>query len=125
MLWKDVLAETLKPQDKLGSVIDVYLALGEILEARQKLTEGKFFELKEFDKALLHGMYTLGFMPFWNSHGAGLRPLFLQAMASDSKNTIPNFFIEAIPYALTIAMPLRQNEYSEIREMVRAKFTKE
>ena len=125
MLWKDVLAETLKPQEKLGSVIDVYIALGEILEARQKLVEGKFFSKEEFDKALLHGMYTLGFMPFWNSHGAGLRPLFLQALAAENKNTIPNFFIEAIPYALTIAMPLRQSEYSEIREMVRSKFTKE
>lgn len=125
MLWKDVLAETLKPQEKLGSVIDVYLAIGEILESRQKVVDGKYFTKEDFDKAVLHGMYTLGFMPFWNSHGAGLRPLFLQAISSNTKNTIPDFFIEAIPYALTIAMPLRQAEYAEIREMVRAKFTKE
>lgn len=125
MHWKDVIADTLKPEDKLASVIDTYLAVGEILEMRQKLVDGKYFSKEDFDKAVLHGMYTLGFMPFWNAHGAGLRPLFLQAIGSDSKTTTQDFFIEAIPYALTIAMPLRQSEYSDIREMVRGKFKKE
>ena len=124
MQWRDVLADTLTPKEQLGSVIDVYLALGEILEQRQKLSEGKYFERIDFDKSILHAMYTLGFMPFWNAHGAGIRPIFMQAILSEDKDTIQNFFIEAIPYALTIAMPLRQREYGEIREMVRSKFIK-
>jgi hypothetical protein len=124
MNWKDVIAEVLVPSDKMSSVIDTYLALGEILEHRQKVADGKYFERKDFDKAILHSMFTLGFLPFWNAHGAGLRPLFIQAMLSEDKHSIQNFFIDAIPYALTIAMPLRQSEYGEIREMVRGKFTK-
>jgi hypothetical protein len=124
MHWKDVVAEMLEPKDKLGSVIDCYLAIGEVLEQRAKIAEGKYFELAEYDKVILHSMFTLGFLPFWGSHGAGLRPLSMQAFTKDKKDMIPFFFTEAIPYALTIAMPLRQHEYPVIRDLVKKKFEK-
>jgi hypothetical protein len=124
MHWRDVIAETLVPNDKLGSVIDCYIAIGEILEQRSKVAEGKYFELNDYDKVILHSMFTLGFLPFWNANGAGLRPLIMQAFAKDKKECITFFFTEAIPYALTIFMPLRQNDYSEIRQMVKQKFEK-
>jgi hypothetical protein len=122
--YKDILAETLVPNDKLGSVIDCYLAIGEILEQRAKIADGKYFELKDYDKVILHSMFTLGFLPFWNAHGAGIRPLLMQAFTKDKSECIPFFFTEAIPYALTIFMPLRQNEYVDIRQMVKQKFEK-
>jgi hypothetical protein len=125
MHWKDVVAEMLEPKDKLGSVIDCFLAIGEILEQRAKIAEGKYFDLAEYDKAMLHSMFTLGFLPFWSSHGAGLRPLIMQAFAKDKKDMIPFFFAEAMPYALTIAMPLRQHEYPVIRELTIQKFKQE
>lgn len=124
MHWKDVLAETLQPADKLGSVIDCYMAIGEILEQRSRITEGKYFEVKDFDKSILHSMFTLGFLPFWSAHGAGLRPLIMQAFTKDKSDCIPFFFTEAIPYALTVFMPLKQNDYSSIRDMVKQKFQK-
>ena len=37
--WKDIIAEMLVPNDKLGSVIDTYIALGEILEHTSGLVE--------------------------------------------------------------------------------------
>lgn len=122
--YKDVLAETLQPNDKLGSVIDVYMALGEILETRRKVAKGEYFSKEDFDKSMLHAMFTLGFLPFWNAHGGGIRPLFIMALQSEKDTFIEDFFIEAIPYALTIAMPLRQKEYAEIRTLVREKFKK-
>lgn len=124
MHWKDVIAETLQPNDKLGSVIDVYLALGDILETRRKVAKGEYFSKDDFDKSILHSMFTLGFLPFWNAHGGGLRPLFIMALQSDKDTFLEDFFIEAIPYALTVAMPLKQAEYAEIRIMVREKFKK-
>lgn len=124
MHWKDVLAEMLQPQEKLGSVIDTYMALGEILEKRSHVKDSKNLKLEDYDKALLYGMFTLGFMPFWSSSGAGLRPLIMQAFAKDPKEAIPFFFTEAIPFALTVAMPLRQHEYDQIRQVVKAKFEK-
>jgi hypothetical protein len=122
--WKDVIAETLQPNDKLGSVIDVYMALGEILETRRKIAKGEYFSKEDFDKSILHAMFSLGFMPFWNAHGAGIRPLFIQALQSEKESFIEDFFIEAVAFALTAAMPLRQKEYAEIRNLVREKFKK-
>ena len=122
--YKDVLAQTLQPNEKLGSVIDVYIALGEVLETRRKIAKGEYFSKKDFDKAILHAMFSLGFMPFWNAHGGGLRPLFMMAMSSEKDSFLEDFFIEAIPYALTVAMPLRQSEYGELRDMVRENFKK-
>jgi hypothetical protein len=124
MNWKDVVADTLKPNEKLGSVIDVYLALGEILETRKKIAKGEYFSKGDFDKSILHAMFTLGFLPFWNAHGGGVRPLFIQALQSEKDTFIEDFFVEAIPFALTIAMPLRQAEYSDLRKLVMEKFKK-
>jgi hypothetical protein len=124
MFYKDVLAETLQPNDKLASVMDTYLALGEVLETRRKVAKGEYFSKEDFDKVILHSMFTLGFLPFWNVHGGGIRPLFIMALQSDKESFLEDFFIEAIPYALTIAMPLRQKEYADIRKMVIEKFKK-
>lgn len=122
--WKDIIAEMLVPNDKLGSVIDTYIALGEILEARGKVERGEYFDLKSFDSAVSAGMFKLGFFAFWGAHGHVIRPLWLQATQSKSKTTIEDFFAEAIPCALTIAMPHRQDDYSQIRDTVREKFKK-
>ena len=122
--WKDVLAETMQPNDKLASAIDVYLALGEILETRRKIAKGEYFSKEDYDKSILHAMFTLGFLPFWNAHGAGLRPLFIMALQSNKDSFIEDFFIEAIPYGLTAFMPLRQRDYSDIRVLVMEKFKK-
>ena len=62
--WKDIIAEMLVPNDKLGSVIDTYIALGEILEARGKVERGEYFDLKSFDSAVSAGMFKLGFFAF-------------------------------------------------------------
>lgn len=122
MNWKDVVAEMLKPNDKLGSVIDTFLAIGNILEVRQKVVKGEYFEPKDYDKSVVDAMFTLGFFPFYIAHAGSIRPLFLQAIQSDNKNAIEDFFAEAIPCALTIAMPHTQLEYSDIRNKVRQKF---
>jgi hypothetical protein len=122
MHWKDVIAQVLEPKEKLASVIDTYIAIGEILEARKKVASKEYFSLEDFDKAMLNGMFTLGFFAFWQAHGHAIRPLFLQAIQSEKTTFIEDFFSEAIPCALTIAMPHRQLEYAEIRKVVQLKF---
>lgn len=120
MNYKDIIKDMLKPEDKLASVVDTYLTIGEILEDRQKLIDGKNFLQADMDRVILKTMYVLGFYPFYNVHGAVLRPLLIHAL--DTDNAIESFFVEAIPTALTIAMPQKQEEYISIRNRVREKF---
>jgi len=122
--YKDVIAEMLVPNDKLGSVIDTYLALGKILEARKKVVKGEYFAVGDMDDVILNSLFTLGFFPFFAAHGSAIRPLFLQAIQSGKETFIEDFFAEAIPCALTIAMPHRQKDYADIRKAVVEKFKK-
>lgn len=124
MNWRDVMSEMLEPKEPLASVIDTFLVLGEVLEFRLKLAKKEYIEIKELDDVLLGTMFKLSFFPFWNVHGNAIRPLFIQAIQSGSTTFIEDFFSEAIPCALTIAMPHRQAEYAEIRTAVKEKFTK-
>lgn len=124
MHWKDVVAKMLVPNEKLGSVVDTFVALGEILEARQKVVKGEYFAVEDFDKAVVSSLFTLGFFPFFMNHGLVLRPLLLQAIQSKSPTFLEDFFCEAIPCALTIAMPHRQLEYASIRDATREMFAK-
>lgn len=124
MHYKDVIAEMLKPEDKLASVIDTFLALGKVLEARQKVVKGEYFSKEDIDDVIIHSLFTMGFFPFFTAHGSAIRPLFLQAIQSGKESFIEDFFSEAIPCALTIAMPHRQGDYAEIRRTVREKFSK-
>lgn len=120
--YKDVLAEMLVPNDRLGSVIDTYLAIGAVLDARKKVFKGEYFSIKDIDDVILNCLFTLGFFPFFAAHGAAIRPLFLQAIQSEKESFIEDFFAEAIPCALTIAMPHRQKDYADIRKAVVEKF---
>lgn len=118
--YKDVIRDLLKPEDKLGSVIDTFNCIGEILEIRQKAAKGEYFSKEDADKLIMRGMYVLGFFPFYHAHGAVMRPILLDALESD--DPIEDFFVKAIPAALTIAMPAKQEEYYKLREVVRQKF---
>lgn len=117
--YKDVIKELLVPEDKLSSVIDTFNTIGEILEERQRVKKGEYISTENIDKIILKSMYVLGFYPFYNAHGAVLRPLLLQAF--EKENPIVEFFSEAIPTALTIAMPHKQEEYFRLKKVVRSK----
>lgn len=119
MHWKDVIKELLVPEEKLSSVIDTFNTIGEILEERQRVKNGEYISTETIDKIMLRSMYVLGFYPFYNAHGAVLRPLLLQAL--EKENPIVEFFSEAIPTALTIAMPHKQEEYYKVKKVVRQK----
>ena len=116
MNWRDVMAEMLEPKEQLSSVIDTFLVIGEILEFRMKLAKKEFISIEELDNVLLGAMFKLSFFPFWNVHGNAIRPLFIQAIQSEKTTFIEDFFSEAIPCALTIAMPHRQGDYAAIRK---------
>lgn len=118
--YKDVIKETLIPEEKLGSVIDTFNAIGEILETRQKVKDGTFSGTKDVDKIIIRAMYVLGFFPFYNAHGAVFRPILINALEKD--DPIKAFFTDAIPTALTIAMPYNQEAYPDYRKKVVEKF---
>src|SRR5690625_4548431 len=117
--YKDVIKELMVPEEKLSSVIDTFNTIGEILEERQRVKNGEYVTTDNLDTIILNSMYVLGFYPFYNAHGAVLRPLLLQALEKD--NPIVEFFVEAIPTALTIAMPHKQKEYYTVKKVVRSK----
>lgn len=119
MHYKDVIKELLVPEDKLSSVIDTFNTIGEILEERQRVKNGEYITTDNIDKIILRSMYVLGFYPFYNAHGAVFRPILIQALEKD--NPVLEFFAEAIPTALTIAMPHKQEEYYALRKVVRQK----
>lgn len=121
MHYKDVIRELLVPAEKVGSVIDTFNTIGEILELRQKVAKGEYFGKDDVDKIIMRSMYVLGFYPFYNAHGATFRPLLLQALESD--DPINEFFIMAIPTALTIAMPHKQEEFYKIKDVVKRKLS--
>lgn len=118
--YKDVIKEFLIPQDKLGSVIDTFNTIGEILETRQKVKDGTFNGTDDVDAIILRSMYVLGFYPFYNAHGAVLRPILINALEKD--DPIKAFFVDAIPTALTIAVPYKPEIYKPTRDKVIAKF---
>lgn len=111
----------LKPEKQLGSVIDAFDTIGQILERVQKFRDGKHVSQEDAEYIIANSMFTMGFYVFWQAHGAVMRPLMMQALASEG-NIAENFFSEAIPTALTIAMPNRQMEYNEIRKKVKSLF---
>lgn len=116
-----VCKEMLKPEKQLGSVIDAFDTIGQILERVQKFRDGKHVSQEDAEYIIANSMFTMGFYVFWQAHGAVMRPLMMQALASEG-NIAENFFSEAIPTALTIAMPNRQMEYNEIRKKVKSLF---
>lgn len=116
-----VCKEMLKPEKQLGSVIDAFDVIGQILERVQKFRDGKHVSEEDAKYIIANSMFSLGFFSFWQAHGAVMRPLMMQALSSDG-DVIENFFVEAIPTALTIAMPNRQMEYQEMRDRARELF---
>ena len=122
MHWKQVIEEMIQPKEKLGSVIDTFMTFGEIFEARERLEKSQGSTKENANEIMMKGLYVLGFYPFHQAHGSVLRPILLRALASD--DPIKEFFIDAIPTALTIAMPPKQAEYMSIRETVKEKFNK-
>lgn len=125
MHYKDVLAKMLEPKDKLGSVLDTFLAIGRILEARQKVKRGEYFSVDDLDKIINSSMFSLAAFPYWAAHGMTLRPLFLKAIYSGSDNFLQEFFIDAIPTALTTAMPHNQDKFPDYRKQTEDLFKKE
>lgn len=116
-----VTKEMLKPEKELMSVIDTFDNLGQILEHCQKAREGKHFSKKDSEFITVNSLFALNFYPFWQAHGGVMRPILLRAMAMEG-DLVENFFIDAIPTALTIAMPNRQLEYEHMRKQVKHLF---
>lgn len=119
--YSQVVEKFLQPKEQLASVIDTYDVIGTVLETAQAAREGKFVDPKDINKMIINSMFALSYYPFWMAHSAAIRPLLLQAFFKDG-NIVKNFFAEALPTALTIAMPNRQMEYDEIRKRVIAEF---
>lgn len=121
MHYKEVVLDMLKPHTQYASAIDTLLAIGKILETREKLTKGTGFTAEDFDESILNAMFALGFYPFYNYHGGSLRPLFIQAVQSGKDTFVVDFFKEAIPCAITCMLPSRQSDYSQIRKTAEEK----
>ena len=115
--YSHVCKEMLKPEQNLISVIDTFDNLGQILERLQKYRDGKYVDESDAVYMVVNSLFALNFYPFWQAHGAVLRPILISAVAKEG-NIVENFFIDAIPTALTIAMPNRQMEYPDIRKRV-------
>lgn len=116
-----VIKEMLKPEEPLKSVIDTFDNIGQILERLQKLHEGKYFSKEEGNYIVVNSLFALNHYPFWQAHGGVMRPILLQAIAKGG-NVLEDFFIDAIPTAMTIAMPNRQMEYENIRSNAKKLF---
>lgn len=114
--YKDVIKQVLVPEEKLGSVIDTFNTICEILEVRQKVKDGTFNGTKDVDSVIHRAMYVLGFYPFYNAHGAVMRPILINALESD--NPIHTFLIDALPTAITIALPYKPENYIPVRNKV-------
>lgn len=112
-----VCKEMLKPENQLISVIDTFDNLGQILTRLQKFRDGKHVSEQDAAEITVNSLFALNFYPFWQAHGGVLRPILITAIAKEG-NIVENFFTEAIPTALTIAMPNKQLEYVEMRKRV-------
>lgn len=116
MHYKQIIDELLVPEEKLASVKDTLYTLCEILEIRDKAKNGNTLTAKDVEKVLHRSVYSLNYFPFWQVHGTTLRPLLFQAF--EKSNSIEFFLPEAIAMSLIIAMPHRQEDYSEIKQLV-------
>lgn len=119
--YSQVLKKLLQPEDKLASVIDTYDTLGKILEKLQEAREGKYLSAEDLNYLAINSLFSLGYYSFWQAYGGVLRPLMLQAIAKEG-NIVEEFFVEAVPMALTTLMPNRQEDYLQMREMTRKAF---
>lgn len=115
--YTHVCKEMLKPEENLISVIDTFDNLGQILERLQKFRDGKHVSENDAVYITVNSLFALNFYPFWQAHGGVMRPLLLSAIEKEG-DIVENFFTEALPTALTIAMPNRQLEYGEMRKRV-------
>lgn len=119
--YSQVVKKLIQPADKMSSVIDTFDVLGQILERVQKIRDGEYVSESDIQYVVVHSLFALGFFPFWQAHGGVLRPILLKVL-SEKGNVVENFFIDAIPMALTTAMPNRQLEYTDMRESVKKAF---
>lgn len=115
-----VMKQMLQPEDRFVSVIDTFDTIGQVLEKYNKVKEKEFNE-SDVIYIITQSMFGLGFYPFWQAHGAALRPIMLNALNSEG-DIIENFFVEAIPMAMTTAMPNRQTEYFDMKEQAKKLF---
>jgi hypothetical protein len=112
MNYKEIIKEMMQPKDKLGSVIECFDTVCEILEARNRMI-GKEVDKKDLDVMLVRILFSMHMITFWQAHGGVMRPMILNAMNSTSP--VNAFLIDAIPAALTIADVKRHDEYNDIR----------
>lgn len=123
MDYTKIIDKYLEPKDKLVSVIDSFDAIGKVLKVAQRVKNRQTIASNDINEVVMNSMYTLGFYPFWQAHGQVFRPIMLKALSSDN-DIVKDFFVEAIPTALTIAMPNRQLDYFNISESVKDDFEK-
>lgn len=121
--YTQVVKEMLEPNDSYQSVIDTFDTLGKMLETYDKLKNNKIISKEEVQHIMLHGMFSINFYPFWQAHGAVLRPILINALqCSDDESSVIVFFQDAIPTAMTFLVPHKQLEYSEIKQKVKQRF---
>lgn len=117
-----VIKEILTPEDSFKSVIDTFDSLGQMLETYDKVRANKVITPEDIQRIMFYGMFTMNFYPFWQAHGAVMRPLLIKAMQQNERSSVEAFFEDALPTALTFLMPNKQLEFSQVAEMVRRKF---
>jgi len=111
----DTLLDPVKEQSQ--SIRDTLYAMCQILEPVQMIRLRKVVSNETMQEATLSALFKLGFYPFWQVHGATLRPIMLQSFEKDG-DVIENFLKEALPASMTILMPNDQSSYYKIKEQV-------